>query len=166
MDLKPITCPKCGGNVTIPEEQKTCYCTWCGAQLSIEDGSTTITYRTVDEARIKELELEIKRMELEEKHRPWRIKTIAILAIVGFAMVAGGYCLGDASGDSDSTWYTIAICGYLPLAAAFFIALLPLVANSCQNNDEQHSTETSRPEPNDQTQILLNKKPPQGKNDR
>ena len=123
MGLEPITCPKCGGTIHIPSHEKTCYCTYCGAQLFFDDGSRTITYRTVDEARIKEIALESLRVELEEKRRPGRVKTMVILAVVGAVMMILGQFAGHASGDPDSPWYMLAILGMFPLLAVAFVWL-------------------------------------------
>ena len=123
--LVAMTCPKCNASIQAPAGQNTCYCTYCGSQLLLDDGSATVTYRTVDETKIRELEaksaLEMKRLEIEEKRRPGRIKATIVLAIIGALMLLGGYILGDASGDSNSSWYMVASCGFLPLFAIVFI---------------------------------------------
>lgn len=121
MELQPITCPKCGGTIQAPVGGKTCFCTFCGTQIYFDDGSRSVTYRTVDEARIKELELERQRLELEEQRRPGKAKLIAVLAIIGTLMMVIGTFAGHASGDSDSPWYMIALLGFFPLAAVVFI---------------------------------------------
>jgi DNA-directed RNA polymerase subunit RPC12/RpoP len=64
-----LKCPECGADISIEEGHKQCFCQYCGAKIMIDDGSTTHTYRKVDEARIKEAEVEreirLKELELE-----------------------------------------------------------------------------------------------------
>ena len=88
------SCPKCGTNIQIPEGANTSYCMYCGTQLIYNDGSATVTYRAVDEARIREAEikreLELKRLELQERRRPLKIAASIALAVIGLAMVIGG----------------------------------------------------------------------------
>ena len=117
MELTPISCPKCGGAIQLPPEKGAFYCMYCGTQLAFDDGSITVTHRTVDEARMKEIALEEKRLLLEEEKRPGRVKTMVTLAIIGASMMILGYFLGHASGDSDSPWFMVSLLGYFPLMA-------------------------------------------------
>ncbi len=67
MRIISAECPGCGAKVPIDLDHKAMYCPYCRAPLYVDDESTTInvniTNKTVDEARIKELELEQKRHE-------------------------------------------------------------------------------------------------------
>lgn len=123
--VMPLTCPKCGGAIHVPEGQRQCFCTYCGTPLQIDDGTKTLLYRKVDETRIREAEidkeLELARMQLEEKRRPGRIRASIILAIVGGAMMIGGFFLGDVSGDSNSPWYMVAMLGLFPLMGTAYV---------------------------------------------
>lgn len=123
--VTPLTCPKCGGAIHVPEGQRQCFCTYCGTPLQIDDGAKTLLYRKVDETRIREAEidkeLELARMQLEEKRRPGRIRASIILAIIGGLMLIGGYFLGSASGDPDSPWGMVSLLGFYPLLAITFI---------------------------------------------
>lgn len=119
MQLVPIVCSKCGGTIQAPAGEKSCFCTFCGTQLLIDDGSKTVTYRTVDEARIREAEiaqaLELKKLEIEETRRTFRLKLALVVAAIGVLMLVGGNFLGHASGDSNSPWYMVAMVGFFPL---------------------------------------------------
>jgi DNA-directed RNA polymerase subunit RPC12/RpoP len=112
MKLIPVVCPKCGAQIQVYEGAKTCYCTYCGAQILFDDDGTKVTYRKVDEARIKEADvkqlLALKVMEIEEKKRQDRIKALKTVAIVSgiifsLALIVGlfnsdtGYLLGMVS---------------------------------------------------------------------
>ena len=72
MELTKIECPYCGGQVIIDDNRDTCFCSYCGRQLSIKGRNSsshkiekTVTIR--DEARIKELDLIEKENQRAEK---------------------------------------------------------------------------------------------------
>ena len=77
MEFVSATCPKCGGTIQVPEYEKRCFCTFCGNQILIDDGSQLITHRTVDEAKIKKIasdeRVKLKRIEQEEKLQPVKL---------------------------------------------------------------------------------------------
>lgn len=92
------------------------------------------TYRVVDEAKIKQAETEqivkLKQMEMAEKERVTRehifklkIKVSLIFSIVGILMMVLGFLGGNASGDSDSGFYMLAMVGMLPLLGVAYIWL-------------------------------------------
>ena len=137
MELQAITCPKCGGVIQAPLHEKTCYCTFCGTQVFFDDGSRTITYRTVDEARIREIDLEARRLELEERNRPKRVKTMIVLAIIGAVLLILGWFAGQASGDPDSAWYMISMLGMFALFGVVFIWLENGDNNSGRNPNKR-----------------------------
>jgi hypothetical protein len=59
--LKQIECPACGGTIQVPEDQDTCFCTYCGRQLAVEGRMVMIVKQTMvieDKARLRELELQ------------------------------------------------------------------------------------------------------------
>ena len=123
--LIAMTCPKCGASIQQQEGRDVAYCSYCGTKLLVDDGSAKVTYRTVDEARIRELEIEQererRRTELEEKRRPGRVKLSIVLGGTGFLMMLVGWFAAYSSGDSDSPWYLVAIMGML------FLMIVPLI---------------------------------------
>ena len=64
-----LKCPECRADLSIEDGCKECFCQFCGAKILIDDGSTTHTYRKIDEARIKEAEIRLRELEIEEKER-------------------------------------------------------------------------------------------------
>ena len=90
VSLIPLTCPKCGGQLQIPPETSKCYCTYCGTQIIVDDGSTTIHVHNYDEAELKRIELERERLTREgdeqvawsERRKKWRIALLAYFAII------------------------------------------------------------------------------------
>ena len=99
VDLVSLVCPACGSSFHIQEGQKSCFCSYCGTQILVDDGSKTYTYvhKTVDEARIREADLtellELKRMEAEEKKRQDKKKTAKTLALTGAIILGVGVLL-------------------------------------------------------------------------
>lgn len=92
-----LKCPECGSKLQIEDGHKECFCQYCGHKILLDDGSveTTYTYRKVDEARIKEAEvdklirlkeLEIKQKELDSDNElnNFKIKITIGLAITIF----------------------------------------------------------------------------------
>lgn len=94
MKLTAVVCPNCGAKIQVKEGTPFCFCTYCGTQIHLDDGSTTHTYREVDEARIKEAELEamlkMKKLEMAEKRRQDCKKAAKYLglAIAGIGLLA------------------------------------------------------------------------------
>ena len=74
-----LKCPNCNSNVMVEKGRKSCFCTYCGAQLFLDDGSVNIninhnhnyTYRSIDETGIRKAELEAdlakRRLNKEER---------------------------------------------------------------------------------------------------
>ena len=93
--LVPLTCPKCGGQLSVPTDAKRCFCTYCGTQIEIDDGSVTVHLHNHDEAELKRIELEQARLAQEEKRqaalegyrKQWRIALIAYIAFIVFLTV-------------------------------------------------------------------------------
>ena len=67
MKLITLRCTNCGADLQIDSERKEAYCTFCGTKLFVDDESIRITNRIVDEARLKEAEVRLKRLEYEHE---------------------------------------------------------------------------------------------------
>ena len=100
-----LKCPECDASLSVDGELKQCFCQYCGTKIMIDDGSTSHTYRTVDEARIKEAEIKesirLKELELEEKRytdkkkaKSFKVKVSIALAIIGVILMIIGF-LGE-----------------------------------------------------------------------
>lgn len=120
-----LKCPECGAELSIEEDRKQCFCQYCGSKILIDDGSTTHTYRKVDEARIKEAEvresLRLKELELEEKKlaakaesRKQRIKWSIILAIIGMVLMVPAFFI-EPDAKIGSPTGAVAMLGMLCL---------------------------------------------------
>lgn len=127
-----LKCPECNASLSVDEELKQCFCQYCGAKILIDDGSTTHTYRQVDEARIKEAEvkqlLELKKLEIEEAKRiakenskKNKIKLAATSVVVGIIIFVVGEFLGYQSGDGDSPFYMMAFMSLFLIFGPIFL---------------------------------------------
>ena len=134
MAIKLITvrCPQCGSMLNVDKDRKMFYCSYCGAKVILEDDHE-YTYRTIDEAKIKQAEtdqmVELKKMEMiekkqaaREKSKKQRIKIALCLAAAGSICLVLGFLLGDASGNPDSGLYMISFVGFFLLLGAVYTA--------------------------------------------
>ena len=120
-----LKCPECGANLSIEKERDYCYCQYCGTKIILDNGSTTHTYRNIDEARIKEAELEsalrMKEIEITEKNKAIKIKASIILGIIGSLLLILGFIGGEATGNPDSGIYMISFVGLFAFMAIAWI---------------------------------------------
>ena len=89
---RTVKCPGCGADLTVKDENRDfMFCEYCGTKVRLDDYQET--HRYVDEARIKEAELEMKKLEVEEKKRrdERKDRPIALAALIG--MIAVGAVL-------------------------------------------------------------------------
>lgn len=85
---RTVKCPGCGADLTVKDENRDfMFCEYCGTKVRLDDYQET--HRYVDEARIKEAELEIKKLEVEEKRREDEKKDrpIALAVLIGMIVV-------------------------------------------------------------------------------
>ena len=99
MKIISLKCPECNATLSVEGDRKYCFCQYCGAKILIDDGSTTHTYRKVDEARIREadiqenirlreLMLEEKKFAAKERMKAIKIKLSIILAVLAIGLIA------------------------------------------------------------------------------
>lgn len=69
MDVKSFHCPNCGSALEIPPNVSQFFCTFCGSQIHADDGIIRfdITNRIIDEAKLKQLELQEQQRIREEQ---------------------------------------------------------------------------------------------------
>lgn len=64
---RTVKCPSCGAELTVKDENRDfIFCEYCGTKVRLDDYRET--HRFVDEARLKEAEVQMKRLEMEEAH--------------------------------------------------------------------------------------------------
>lgn len=119
MKVISLTCPGCGANLSIEDGHKQCFCQYCGMKIMLDDES--ITYRTVDEARIKEAEVRMHEINLWEKRRTeWKKNlmiglkiTIPIIIVLILMIVIG------STAKLDTLW----VIGVVGICASILIWL-------------------------------------------
>ena len=88
MKILAVECPKCHANINIEDGRKEFYCSYCGAQLFFDDGTTISVIR--DEAEIKKAEVKLAKVEYEKEvhERKSLIELIKVLLISAAVMYA------------------------------------------------------------------------------
>lgn len=76
---RTVKCPSCGAELTVKDDNRDfMFCEFCGTKVRLDDYQET--HRYVNEAEVQrvkaEKELELKRMEMEEKKRKEDIKAL------------------------------------------------------------------------------------------
>lgn len=119
MKVISLTCPGCGSNLSTEDGRKQCFCQYCGMKIMLDDES--ITYRTVDEARIKEAEVRMHEIDLWEKRRiEWKknlmigLKITIPIIIVLILMIVIGF-----TAKLDTLW----VIGVVGICASILIWL-------------------------------------------
>lgn len=91
--MRSVKCPSCNANTSCDPGLAFCFCSYCGAQIALDDRSTRHTYRQIDDARIREAEvaelvrlkeLEIEAARVKQGHR----LTLIWIALVVFMLLA------------------------------------------------------------------------------
>lgn len=131
--LIAVKCPECGATLNIEEDRTQAFCTYCGTKVLVHNENEHI-YRNIDEAGIARAKTEriVKEKQMEFAERRWiaqenrkkkRAKLALGLGIAGGVLMVIGFMAGEATGNSDSSLYTIAMVGMLALEAAAFVAM-------------------------------------------
>mgnify|MGYP004626849565 CR=1 FL=1 len=115
-----IKCPECGGVLEVHEGSPFYFCNYCGTKVFVDDGNKTETYRKVDEARIKEAEtartVRLREIELEERKLKLTEK-IKMMKLVTFLVVAGIGAGFTWLAEADYQWHDLSNPGQLLLFA-------------------------------------------------
>lgn len=118
-----VKCPECGANLPIEEGREKMFCSYCGTQV-IMTNENEHTFRHVDEAEIKRVEMErllqLKELELEEKEneRSRQGKVIAFSISGGLAGI----------GAISEIVIPYNVLGIFAIIVAAYIALFTLIS--------------------------------------
>lgn len=84
-----LKCPECKADLSINEEREFCFCQYCGTKILLQNENEFI-YRNIDEAKVKQAETErlirIREIELEDKKRQSDEKTKEFKIIISIAI--------------------------------------------------------------------------------
>ncbi len=123
LSLISVKCPECGASLNIEEGRSQVFCSYCGTKIIINNENEFI-YRTIDEAEIKkaetdrilklrEIELNEKKHENDEKIKSKRTKGFLIFLIIGLFMMFFGSFMGESSGNPNSSFYVVGLVGMM-----------------------------------------------------
>lgn len=100
MKMYQLNCPACGATVEIEQDRKSCYCSYCGSKIYMDDGvkrveiTKNINYHKTytDEARIRESEakerMQDKKYAADKEKWERKEKSKSRAAIRGFLIAA------------------------------------------------------------------------------
>ena len=86
--MRASTCPSCGANLTIDDEDRDfAFCQYCGGKIMLDDYRST--QRIVDEAKLKQAEtdriIKLKEIEIEER---WKNQNSSLQKVVTITWLA------------------------------------------------------------------------------
>ena len=96
-----VKCPECNATLSIEKERSMAFCTYCGTKILLNNENEHV-YRQIDEARIREAELEqmvrLKELEMEEREtaRSRKAHAIAFGVALAFVLVGALICIRDS----------------------------------------------------------------------
>ena len=105
MKIYQLRCPACGGTIEVEKNRDSCFCTYCGTKVYIDDEihkveiTKNINYHKTytDEAKIRKIESEERNQERkyaaereERKSKKWSA-LIVIACIIGYFVLFDGY---------------------------------------------------------------------------
>ena len=133
-----VKCPNCNGSLNIEEERTTVFCTYCGSKVLMQNENEYV-YREIDEAgmkqaetdriiRLKQMELEEKKLAAAEKTKQVKILFTVVLAAVGILIMIIGF--SPAFADSF-----LGIVGMFPLLGSVCIWLMSGKENEKEGAD-------------------------------
>nr|DAH18862.1 MAG TPA: protein of unknown function DUF1922 [Caudoviricetes sp.] len=87
---RTVKCPSCGAELTVKDDNRDfMFCEFCGTKVRLDDYQET--HRYVNEAEVQrvkaEKELELKRMEMEEKKRQSDRKHAMYIGVIGLCLM-------------------------------------------------------------------------------
>ena len=127
--MKTHNCSNCGASLTFEDNNRDfAFCHYCGAKIILDDYRST--HRVVDEARIKEAEINaqirLKELEMEENRRKSaekaktiKIKISIILGTIGVLMIIFSNIFERITNDSFDSFNLTAIGMILIFSIAF-----------------------------------------------
>lgn len=109
MKIVSLKCPGCGADINVDYGRKNIFCEYCGKKIFIDDEvkrtehteNINVTYRKIDEAKIREADARIKEAEIRErrelrrdqkriaKKKKHRFVKWAIIVIIAVGVVKG-----------------------------------------------------------------------------
>ena len=126
VNLIPVICPKCGSTLKIEDFRTHAYCSYCGAEVLIQN-ENEYTVRHIDEADLKKAEtdrlVKLKQIELSEKETNGiteagneQFKKAILCYVFGSLIVLIFGCMDEIFGKDKKTIFdTMVIIGTMPI---------------------------------------------------
>ena len=110
MRMYQLNCPACGATIEIEKSRKSCYCTYCGNKIYLDDGverieiTKNINYHETytDEAKIKDIEvkerMQDKKLAADREKRNQKQKEqrfITMACVLGCVFIMGGFLISE-----------------------------------------------------------------------
>lgn len=135
MKVVALVCPQCGGKINLPPDKDGCTCPFCGAEVVLDRGNRTVTYRTEDVARVRQIEANREQDRASRVTR--RVLLGALLVAIVIAIIMG---YNAAETDNDN----LALLAFLIGAMAFFIATAWWVTADAKETERNKTPEQRR----------------------
>ena len=124
ISLTSVKCPECGAQLSIEENRKEAFCSYCGSKIIITNENEYV-YRHVDEEGIKRAETEqmvkMKEMEIAEKNRFNRKILTVIWLIASCVLLSIGIVMEIVGGNSGTTGLLIIELAVGVAAGGYFL---------------------------------------------
>lgn len=92
MKVYKIDCPACGAKIDVKEDQQSLYCSYCGRKIYVDDETRHVEIKShkiyTDEAKVKESDYKIKKLEYEEREEKRTLKTLLVIFLIVPAFIA------------------------------------------------------------------------------
>jgi len=135
--MKKLNCPSCGAEINIDPKTSIGVCKSCGTKIQTADYTVVKTKRIINEAKIKEADVKLRQIEIEDsqrrdenaqKEKTKKIKIIAGIAcaIIGIICLAIYFALGGgdmSKGLKPASVLSIPGLGGLVASIILFVSL-------------------------------------------
>lgn len=132
-----LKCPECGSKLQIEDGHKECFCQYCGHKILLDDGNKKVnvnvinTYHKIDDARIKEAEVDklvrLKELEVEEKKLNKKMKSRRFRAILGLSLlIIGGGAIILSRIFNDDGFFEY---GFFAIIGALLVGFVAIIGD-------------------------------------
>ena len=118
--LLSMQCQKCGAQLPSSEGMSVVTCNFCGATYRVDDGSRKVVYERIDQAKIREADVSLRKAEMKAaaKERRERSSTNALVGMVIFLCLDFALLEG-MTGDVVPTVGCVVVAAILGIALFF-----------------------------------------------
>ena len=120
MKLVSLKCPECSAKLDVTEDVNHFYCSYCGAEIMLDNKEEIETKRAELEKTIKETEkeVELKKIEREEDREDTRVGFLMMIVAMGFMMCFAGFVFLNQGKGHDILWSILIVLGVIVILAS------------------------------------------------